>query len=274
MSAYVKDHSIKSLLSSSFNILTNNFITLVSISAIAVVPFFLFPTMNYQSEYTNTVSLIFPLIFIIINYWSMGAMIVAISDICMGEEPTVLGSYKSVTFPLISKLFATNAIIMVFAAAPLLISTLFISQGSPFAFLLFIVTFIATFVIVIRYILITVITVLERDDNVWALSAIRRAGNLSDGWHVRNFIVLLIVGSAMLAVMGSVMAFSTLLSPVDMNLASNGTPLFAIAMAVVQSVITPLTMTVLVLMYFDLRVRKEGLEVNMVESLPSDRPSV
>jgi len=176
------------------------------------------------------------LLFYVIAAWvavacfAIGPLTVAVSDICLGNKPSVARSYGKVFGGLLGKLFVAT-----------LLQTLFIFIG--------LILLILPGVLAMLWLLLTPsVVVLE---GLGGMKALKRSKALGQGYNWRNLGIILL-----LQVLSSIpFVLFALLMP--NALGQFGGRLLFVAL---QSLTGPLTVVVIVLLYYDLRVRKEAYD--------------
>lgn len=165
------------------------------------------------------------------------AITIAVSDICLGNAPSLVRSYKKV-FAVMLKLLGTNIL----------------------QFIIILIGFILLVVpgiIAMMWLFFTPSVVIL--EGMGGFSALKRSKQLAHGYNWRNLgvfllllIVLIVIGFIVGAVVGAILAL--LLPPAT----------HALLLRVVQAVLNPIgatiTLTMIVLLYYDLRVRKEAYD--------------
>jgi hypothetical protein len=164
-----------------------------------------------------------------------GAMVKAVADACIGRRPTVGGAYGYALGVIWSLLLVTLLVSLVVVAGCVLL----IIPGLVFA---------------VRLIFATNALVVE---GVRGRAALRRSWELSRGNFWRIVGITLLVG-ILAGMWAGVFQFGAILVYLGVSTTA-GQILSAVASTVVQVLAVPFLTIVLVLLYFDTRLRKEGL---------------
>jgi hypothetical protein len=197
-----------------------------------IVPFSIWQTEAYAAHATG-LRLIGLFFGTIVRLLAFGAITISVSDICLGNAPSLARSYKKV-FGLFVKMFTASLLQLMFDLIGLV---LLIVPG----------------VIAILWFMFTpCVVVLE---GVGGLTALKRSKAIGQGYNWRNLgiVVLLLVTMIVIYVILAV-TFVLLFSHAVGHI---GGRLFDV---IVQSLSAPLTIIGIVLMYYDLRVRKEAYD--------------
>lgn len=165
------------------------------------------------------------------------ATTISVSDICLGNAPSLARSYKKV-FAVIWKLLGTN-----------ILQVAFIFIG----FILFIVP---GFLAMLWLLFTPSIVILE---GLGGFTALKRSKNLAQGYNWRNLgvillamIVLVIIGAILGLIYGLLLG---LLVP-----SATHAFLIRIFQALLNLIGATITLTMIVLLYYDLRARKEAYD--------------
>ncbi len=242
---YMREMTIGDILKSSFGIYFKHFGTLFSISfaSLLIIIFsvgivfllFLAPSIAFPS---SDAAQVLAVIGVIIAYFLYlfglsllpAASTVAISEITLGNKPSFTRAYKRVFGALLGKLFATSLLYSLILIVGLI---LLIIPGIYF---------------MIKYILATTVVVLE---NIWGRDALKRGGELVKGYYGRVFGVYFLFFGALIIVYMMIYLISIIT-------AGEAAGMFIYFIFIF--IILPVGVIPIVLMYYDLRVRKEGYD--------------
>src|SRR5207245_2352718 len=172
--------------------------------------------------------------------FAMAATTIAVSDACLGQRPSVLHSYRRIAGAVAGQIFLT---------------TLLLYFGLIVGFVLLIVPAI---VLLIRCMFAFTVVVLE---GKWGLEALKRSSSLGRGYHWRNAGILALLTATsfglglILVVIISVPAGIVAAMGVGTSWLGPTVNVFA------NCVAGPLGLIPGILMYYDLRVRKEAYDV-------------
>ena len=183
--SYLREHSIGSILRSSFKIYRENFRTLFLIYSLPTIPFVI---AQQEAQAAGAVSLVLLTVLLssVAGLFAFAAITVAISDMCLGERPSVMRSYRRLGGSAIGRL--AWAIVLQTAAVMCGLLLLLI----PGVILMF------------RLMFTPIVATVE---NCSGRAALRRSASLGKGFHGRNlgvFIVLMALGVALLLGIGIV----------------------------------------------------------------------
>jgi hypothetical protein len=234
MKNYLREQSTRQLLGSSLDLYRHHFVLLFLLYLVPTFPF------NVWSNYgTETTGVVFNLAYFVslpLELVPALAIAVAISDICLGNQPSVRRSYGRVWRCL----------------RPAFLTWCLFFSGLVISFFLVVVP---AFVFYAFFMFVLIISVVEQRGPRAAFS---RSKALGQGFYVRNLGVILLLFSLVIVVM--MLAFAGW--AVAMQLFPVlGTPWpISIAQALLVAVLVPLVYVGAVLLYYDMRVRKEAYD--------------
>lgn len=236
MSTYLRELSAGDIIKGSFEIYGKNFVTVFLIYTLPVLPLALLQAYLVsagQSDGTLQENWPWIAITLILNIGvttlAYGAVTVALSDICLGKKAEIGASYKFILNDLLWKLFLTG-----------LLQALAILSGM-------ILLIIPGLVVAIWVIFSSIIVVLEKKAGVEAL---KRSKELGKGfyWRTAGLMLLFILISAVFGgIVGGIIGVIRL-DPIISQL----------TITLFSALVQPLVLVMLVLSYYDLRVRKES----------------
>ncbi len=176
--------------------------------------------------------------FLLVQPLATGAMVKAVSDAYLGERPTVGGVYEYALRVIWSILLVTFLLVLVVGIGLILL----IIPGIIFY---------------VRFLFATSTVVVE---DARGRGALRRSWRLSKNSFWKIFGTTLLAG-----ILGGIVG-GTLTVPLSLvaQRTTAGWILRAIGGSIGQVLVTPFTTTVVVLLYFDMRIRKEGLDLAMM----------
>ena len=239
--SYLREHSVGSILRSSFKIYRENFRTLFLIYSLPTLPFAI-AQQEAQAAGAVSLALFFVVLNIFVGMFAFAAITVAISDMCLGERPSVTRSYRRLGGAVIGRLAWANILQMVVVAFGMV---LLLIPGLILMFRLLFTPIVATI------------------ENCRGRAALKRSASLGKGFHGRNlgvFIVIMALGVAFLLGVGIVTAvLGVVVDPENVSASAMLTRTLA---ALVMLCLYPLMFTAMTLMYYDLRVRKEAYDLN------------
>ena len=236
MNSYLRQLSIGEIFRGCFTIYRHHFFIIAALYFLPLFPFEYLKLELLKQGEMNSYWLAY-IISLLPSSLAYAAITVALSDICLGNRPRIMRSYKYVFGPIIWKLLATNLLQIV---VMLIGFVLLIVPGIIFSLWL---------------IFVPIIVVLE---NTWGIAAFKRSKNLGKGYYLRTFLLLALIVLCVYPFIGIVGFGLGMLLP--------GTAQLLIA--IVSILVTPLILIVLVLLYYDLRARKEAYDtVALAEDL-------
>ena len=250
------------LLDRAFRLYTGNFSLMLGITAGAYVPFYLIMLAlegsidgNLQFGVGGLSALIFQVIFMIL--WSSiafpiasGATTYAISERYLGNEVTIGDALRrglSHFWPLsIAQITATIRVLIGFV--------LLIVPG---------ILWMLSYSLIVPAILI---------EGQRALPSLRRSSELVRGYRGKVFWVLLIINLLQAVLAGGVSVISNVL----FSAASGSSEILTSALGNLLSIfLTPLGIIAAILLYYDMRIRKEGFDLEMLSrALANDAQSL
>lgn len=241
---YVQEYSSGGIIRASIRIFLKHFLLLLQITLAPVVILVLIVTvcaslfdLTIITIDTNNLKGILPLISVIAIYLAYPALIVALSEISMGIKPTFKRSYKRIYQAGYKKYLLI-----------LLLQALYFFGG----FILFIIP---AFIFYTWYMLSAPVFILEY---TVGKAALQRSKQLGKGFYWRNFCTnfLMIIFSYALIIIIAI------ISAIVFDMETYNHPLFRDAFNLfIQTIFSSLLLIPSILIYFDLRVRKEGYDI-------------
>lgn len=238
MECYVRQQSIGEIIRSSLDIYVHNFITIFLLYTIPIIPIQILMNEILAAKKLGIFYILCLLNFIMFLFvWA--AITIAISSICLGNKPSVVLSYRHVFNSMPAKLLATN-----------LLQLVVLCLG-------FILLIVPGFVFMFWFIFTSIVVIME--DN-WGLSALKRSKEIGKNNYLR-IVGLILVQLISFTVFGFVLgAIFGLLFPHLI-----GQWHFRLFLSVIQDLVTPLGQIMLILLYYDLRARKESYDITALE---------
>ena len=256
MRNYLQPQTTGDLLRNTFVIYGKGFAAILLTYLLPVLPFQLWQAEAKAANNTALYVLGY-VAAIVAGLFAFGAIAIAVSDICLGNKPSVVRSYKRVFSTISGKLLVTNFLTIVcwgIPALPLYILPASFGKATGTAktimFLTMVASLIVVMTVVLRLLFASSIVVLE---GLWAVNALKRSEALARGFNWRNLAVLILLFVIVLVVL--VMA-ATLFTLLHVNSAFAG----RIFTVVVATTVVPLFFIAVVLLYYDSRVRKEAYD--------------
>lgn len=229
MKNYLRELSFSEILKGCFDVYFHNFFTILIIYALPLYPLSVIQGyLTLEGEAELLIITIIPTLLLAV--FAYAAITVALSDLCLGNKPSVIRSYKFVFSSLFWKLLLTNLLQILILMIGLV---LLVVPGIIFIF---------------WFIFVTIIVILE---NCWGVEALKRSKNLGKGFYLRTA-GLLIVLTVLAALFGGLVGGLSAFFPDEM--------LSLLLINAIQILVEPLAIIMLVLSYYDLRVRKEAYD--------------
>ena len=240
MQNYLREHSTGSVLRNSVRIYKHHFLTILLTYALPTLPFLI---AQQEAQVAGHIPLfvILTLMNAFMGFFAFGAITITLSDICLGERPGVLRSYRRLSGATLRKLLWANLI------------ALFLILG---AYLLLIVPGI---ILTLRLAFTSVIATLE---DLGGRKALKRSAVLGKGHHLRTgaiFLVWVCAAMVLFMLLGVLIGIAGVL--VERDLSESVGLRIAIAM-MVAGFLYPMLFISTILMYYDLRVRKEAYDLS------------
>ena len=239
MQSYIREHTVGGIVSGSFRIYFQNFMTIIVAFFLPVLPFNLLQVVA-MSENEPGLLIFSGLMSMVASLFAIAAITLIISDLCLGHSASIIRVYKRVG-ALVLKLLGTN-----------LLQMLAIMIG-------FVLLVIPGFIAVVWFMFSSTIVVLE---GISGVDALKRSRDLGATKHWRNIGVLLILMVVVGAFGGIVGGIMGAIAPREV-----GGMGFQMVITVLQLLAMPISLIAIVLLYYDLRVRKEAYNL---EALAED----
>jgi hypothetical protein len=195
-------------------------------------------------------------------------MIAAASDAYQGTQVdpgTAIKAGFRRFWPIVLASLAKWILIMLAASVAIILIAIGSVSIGPFAVLLAIPACAFPFMVWARFFAVPAVTILE---NLGVGDSLRRSAELSAGFRWRIFGTFVVVYLIMFAIMMTAMmtAMFTIKNLIIAQIASNLFSLLAF----------PLLSTLIVVLYYDLRIRKEGYDLELMQrelpSVPAGQP--
>jgi magnesium-transporting ATPase (P-type) len=229
---YIKESSVGELIGDTFRIYAKNLLPLFLICLLPMAPFEILKAIGVAAGSQALVG-IAALLSAAASVFVYGAVTVAVSDICLGNPPTLKRSYSAIGRVLGKYLVAYLLIVVIIGVG-------FVLLILPGVLLWALLVFTLPAVVI------------ERKGGV---AALKRSVTLGKGFYWRNLGVLLL---AILVVVAFAMLIFML--AIGAGVAAGGTGEefgFSLLSSLASILVTPLGQIPLILLYYDMRVRKE-----------------
>lgn len=240
MKNYVCEQSLGSIIGSSFKIYIKNFRSLFLIYFLPVFPFAVFAQhVQLEENVTAWVKIAASVSSFFVMIFTMPPITVAVSNICLGNKASLLHSYRYI----FGKGFGG-----------FLLTYLLLSLAMAIGFILL---FIPGIFCIFWFMFTLQVAVLER---ISGRNALKRSKELGKGFYLRNLGVLFIMG-IIAGVLGGLFwgVIGAFFTP-DKLESGLYKLLFTTAITAVSHLLTPITLIGTVLLYYDMRVRKEAYD--------------
>ena len=256
-------YDLAGILNSTFRMYLDNFLVLFGLSVLPMLPVWFVTIVGVAAGATVGVAaghepalavalvvafvlLLLPVLVYIMFYFS-AASVIAIDEILRGAKPGLLDTLRRVEPFLPVKLLLTSflvGLVILGAMSPFLALVIVGAwqKSAGIAVLAALPMVPIAFIAAAYMILVMPVTVLE---NIWGWDAIRRSVQLGKGSYARNFGVLMLI-AIVAGIAVSLVSMPLAFIPV----------LGQIASFILQMAIYPVTNIVIVLLYYDMRVRK------------------
>jgi len=233
MSNYVQQQNAGDIIRNAFAIYGKAFGVILLTFILPVFPFLILQ-LAPETAHDKTLYSVGFLVSLGLSFFALGAITIAVSDICLGNKPSVVRSYKKLFGSIIGKLFLACWL-----------QTFIIEIGC--------LLLCVPGVIWALWLLFTSPVVVLEGLGPW--KAFKRSKDIARDYNWRNFGVLLLIIIILIVVFMVLGVPLHLLLPKAID--DLGVRLFIV---VFESVSAPLIYIAVVLLYYDLRVRKEAYD--------------
>jgi hypothetical protein len=229
---YVKESTVGELIGDTFRLYGRNLLPLFLICLIPVLPFDFLVAVGVSSQ-NAPLTIVAQLLSAAGDAFVYGAITFAVSDICLGNRPSVRRSYAAIGRVLGRYLGTYFLVMLAFCVAVLMLV-------------------IPALVVSVLFMFALPVTIIERRRPI---ASIKRSIALGKGSYWRNFGVLmlaLLVSVGVLVLLLVVFGVLAVLAGLDPEGFA-----FSLIGSIVVDFVNPLIQIPLVLLYYDMRVRKE-----------------
>ena len=233
MGSYLQEHSVGSIVRGTFEIYLRNFLRVVAIYVLPILPLQVLQLEAQEAGHTG-LSALADLLNIPVGLFAYGAVTVAVSDLCLGNRLSIRRSYAKLMGPFAGRLFWTNilqGLLMFVGMLALVVPGLLMYAWYMFA---------------------ASIVVLE---GISGGAALARSKALGKEHYLRNLGVIAILSSIMFAIWGSIFLLGMAIPGFVEHWS------FRLYRILVYNLGIPVLLIGMVLMYYDMRVRKEGYDL-------------
>jgi hypothetical protein len=229
---FVKESTVGEIIGGSFQLYARHLLPLFLICLAPVLPFDILMAIAGATG-NLPFYVIAQILMLVAGAFAYGAVTVAVSDVCLGNRPTLKRSYAAIG-RVLGRYLGTYALAM---TAFLVGLALFLIPG---------------LVVSALFMFALPVAVIERKR---AIASFKRSMALGKGFYWRNFGVLML---AMLTAIAVLTLLITVLSVIALLLGLEPEGFaFGLFTSVITDFVTPLMQIPLVLLYYDMRVRKE-----------------
>lgn len=233
--SYVREQSIGEIVRGVFELYFKHFWTLSASSLFVMFPLlFINGILELKKLWVLLGIIYIPLILAIGFVYA--AIIVIVSEVCLGNQPSVIRAYRRVFGQLTGKIIITTLLQLLFT----IIGSILLIVPGIFALILL---FFSPEVVVL--------------EGISGMNALKRSNSLGKGYHWRTAIVLIVL----LCVTALFVLIIFFILGIFIYLARTKSIIMVILVQdLIGSLITPIGLIAGVLMYYDLRVRKEAYD--------------
>lgn len=231
MNNYVREQSIGEVLRNAAQIYGRNFGVMFLTYLLPV-----FPISVWQTEMQAGGKLVWFWVALICAlvaaFVAWGAVVIAVSDICVGNKPSVERSYRKIFSGLLGRLALVGTL-----------QTLVILIGLALCV-------VPGVIALLWFMFAPPVVMLE---GLGGIQALKRSKQLAQGHLGRNFLVLLvtmIIGGVVGGLIGGIFGLLGMVQSFA----------YRLVLVAVQTLITPFSIIAMILLYYDLRVRKEAYD--------------
>jgi len=257
MRNYLQPQSVNDVLSNSFAIYIKSFAATLLTYLVPVLPFQIWQGEANAAHHPR-LALAGYLAGFVAGLFAFGAMTLTVSDICLGNKPSVARSYKRLFSTIAGKLAVTNLLTMAGWGVPAILlgvlSKPFHDASGALKLAIaaaMVLCVVAIIVVVARLMFASSVVVLE---GLWAFKALKRSNALVRGFVWRNLATLALI---FIVVFGVIVLAATFLTVAHIKTTMLGGRIFTY---VVGSLLVPPFFISVVLLYYDTRARKEAYD--------------
>lgn len=235
MAEFITERSAGRIIKDGIKIYAQNFRAIVLISALPVVPFLILGAWA-ASQYDEAMAAVSSILEAVVSIFTTGAVTVAVSDVCLGNRPSVSRSYAAL-LRILWRYLGTYLL----AVSIIIIGLVLLVIPGIYA------------MVVLMFAL--PVCIIERRA---ALDACKRSRALGKGHYLRNlgvfFLVLCVYIMCVIAITLVLVALMLVMSS-DPSIF-----LFEFLNGLVGVVLAPIVQVSIILLYYDMRVRKENFD--------------
>lgn len=249
MSNYLREQSAGEILRGTLRIYRQNFLPLCGMYLLLIVPLQVLKLeLTRRAKAGNEVGWV--AMWLVIGPFAVAALTVAVSDICLGNRPSIARSLRRIFGVTAGKLIGTNLFIYLITALafiPVLFALHVVENSCPLAASCLVLS--AGLVVLFQTWLMfaPTIVVLERS---FGWEPLLRSRILGKGFYLRNLGVVVILYIISWSI-GLVAFYFQVQEKLVLEVVG----------AICASLFAPLPLIAIVLLYYDLRVRSEGYDL-------------
>jgi len=259
---YVSEQTVSSIIRHTFTIFFKNFGRLF---LVYFIPLFPFALIRVHGEHTGNemLSLIGSIGYLLVSLLAAAGLTVAVSDICVGNRPSVIRSYRRgfgivgmrmlATFSVLTAAFAA-----IIGSAAAIGALALLTEATFIRTVVLAVAIVAGTVAVVLaigwYMLTVQIVVLEP---TWGRAAMRRSRSLGRGHFLRNATVVMLC--LLIAYITHQLFFTAVYEVLKM--AGGNLELADVVLAFGAHAFAPMYAIASILVYYEMRVRKEAYNI-------------
>jgi hypothetical protein len=239
MPNYLRPQTVGEVLRNAAQIYFRNFGVIFVTFFVLVFPFNVFQNEAQVAKAWALMSLA-AILSILASCIAWGALTIAVSDICLGNKPSVSRSYQKIFGPAFGRLLLAS-----------LLQTLSWLIG-------FILCIVPGVIAMLWFMFTPPVVMLE---GLGGTKALQRSKRLGQGFFGRNFLVvllLMIIGGVVGGIVGGIAG--GILEVVHQALHMELAFILRVLLIAVQTLITSFSLIALILLYYDLRARKEAYD--------------
>lgn len=239
MPNYLRSQTVGEVLRNAAEIYGRNFGVIFLTYFLPVFPIGVWQSEAQAAGATGSFAIAF-LCSMLASFVAVGAITIAVSDICLGNKPSVARSYKKIFSGVLGRLFVASLLQslclivgLVLCVVPGVIAMLWFMFTSPAVML----------------------------EGVGGVKALQRSKSLAQGYLGRNFLVLvllIIIGAVVGGLVGGILGGT--LEVLRQALHVQATFVLRLVLVAVQTLVASFSIVALILLYYDLRARKEAYD--------------
>jgi len=258
--------SLVGIVSQTFKQYLRNIFSLTTIAALVTVPLVVAGVLTFGAEFMTQIAGVTPegeppismgqmwglmayVVLYMLGFLAMSGAVAEATGQSLAGRSISIGRAYSASLRRLPSMLGASLFAGLVAGLPLSLATVAGATGSVFGYVLLALTAIIAVYLVIRLMFAIFAALFEQKSTV---EAIVRSWTLVSGAMPRTFALLFTIG--------------LIVGGIQLGLQSIGTPLPGLDALLVSLVVAPLTVVGNLLIYFDLRARKEGLDCESMAS--------